>query len=1298
MIEIKSISKRLFFLVLLSLVFLSKNTFSTTFTSTIITTGTWSSSNIWSTSRTGQITSATNSTTVNGTGTLFSSELSVGVVIRNSSHQIIGTVESITSDVLLTLTNTAQVNVTEASYNASIIPTSSDNIVVSDATTLFIDNNYTCNSVSFNSSVTASNAIYFSDTFKLTVNGAITLNDPSVNNLSSSLSIQNGKVECASLNLYGSTFLRKTEVLITSGTLDINGSLTCTNAFANSINISSSGKLKFGGSISTNLTLVLAGGNTSTIYFDAEGDQTLPQIIYYNIELSGSGTKTGFSYGIQNNFVLSGTANTTTSSVLNLAGNLTIGNGCTFNIASYNITVNGTTTINTGGWLSINSVSPTIIFNDLTINTNGTILNTLNHSYTVKGNFTNNSNFSSGTGTITFSGTSKSINGTVIASINNLAISGTYTLNSELIITNSLSGSGTLTMGATGKMQINCSNTPTITSLSANIPGNTITYGYEGAQTILNINYHNLSLSGSGLKNLQTGTTTINGNLSLSGSASTTLVRNLDINGNANLSGTGIFTSNSFTVNLSGDFTCINRDQLNFAGTLILDGINQTFTSTGGTTIPIANLTLIGGIKTFNSTVYVANTLNINSDSKYQFGEQVNLGIEIKNLSGTGVFAAKACEYYGNQIIISGTAANVNLYMDPVLYHIATVSNVKTSGNLNFMTAIAINYQFIMSGANNVYTVFYDELNLYGNNLTFSNLSNVLVAGGPNSSLKFGGCSTNGSLITLPNDFFNKDTIVLKNLTVDRTNGVKFSTQNIKVTGVVTLSSGNLNTNHKLILASTSSQTARVAPLGTTASITGSVTVERYIPGGSNKRKWRLLSSPINVSGSIMLSQFIDDILVTAPSSIDGGFDDSPSDAASIRTYNESVPGSSNLGWTDPTNISNMINTGYGIGVFVRGTRDLANPYLNWTIPNDVTLDYTGELNSGAIPVTLSFNPSNGDGTTADGFNLVGNPYASPINFDTTGWTKTRIENKFWCYNPNTANYGIYDADLHTGTNGITKYIASGQGFFVRANQLSPSLTFTENIKAVQSGNNYFRPSQSVFPMLRIKLKHESTDYDEALIIIDPINGSSSAYDKHDAGKLFNDALNIYTVTKDRVNLTINAINTPAENDTINLSVWSYDSSGISTKKHQLSFEEYESIDKSINIFLFDNFLNTITDIRTTNQYDFVITSDSKSYGNNRFKLLFNNTSSGINNTENASTVNLFPNPANDKLYVKYVSGNTNRIDYIIYDYMGKMLLQNNALLYNNTAEIAINTLQKGQYFLRINNGHTSITKRFIKN
>lgn len=70
-----------------------------------------------SSSGTGAITCTTSSTTVTGSGTLFTSEASVGKALFNNSGTFIGTINAISSNTSIILNANAAVNVTSGAYN-----------------------------------------------------------------------------------------------------------------------------------------------------------------------------------------------------------------------------------------------------------------------------------------------------------------------------------------------------------------------------------------------------------------------------------------------------------------------------------------------------------------------------------------------------------------------------------------------------------------------------------------------------------------------------------------------------------------------------------------------------------------------------------------------------------------------------------------------------------------------------------------------------------------------------------------------------------------------------------------------------------------------------------------------------------------------------------------------------------------------------------------------------------------------------------------------------------------------------
>ncbi len=540
----------------------------------------------------------------------------------------------------------------------------------------------------------------------------------------------------------------------------------------------------------------------------------------------------------------------------------------------------------------------------------------------------------------------------------------------------------------------------------------------------------------------------------------------------------------------------------------------------------------------------------------------------------------------------------------------------------------------------------------------------------------------------------------ISNLTLNG-QGVTLS-DSVNLRGVLTLTSGTLTTNGRFTFISTADSTAMVATVGT-GTVTGNVIAQRFIPGGAGKRKWRFLSSPINVSGSIALSQYQDDIFVTAPSGSGGGFDVNPfASNSSIRTYTESTPGTVGFGWTDPTNITNTITTGTGVEVFVRGSRNLANPFLNWTVPDNVTIDYIGTLTTGLVTKSLSF--TNNSQTAADGFNLVGNPYQCTIDWQAaSGWTRTNMQNFIWVYDPVLGTYGtISTTGTKSGNLNITRYIAPGQAFFVKATTTGASLEFNENIKVLETPFNFFKnaEAQADVPVLGIYVNdlNDATRSDMCLIEFNP-ESTMNGDDPFDATKFFNDKINLYTISDDLQALTINSIKRPETKDTIRLAFFHYDTTNIRTGAHRLRFDSVANISALLNIYLKDDYTGNTINIRNQNTYDFNLETDVNSHGNNRFKIIFD-LATGISNDKLSKSLNIFPNPANKELQIKMLDSelSNSSANISITNLIGTEIMSIKQVEMKELLKLDISTLANGVYLISVEINGNVTHKKFIKN
>ncbi|MBL4706639.1 MAG: hypothetical protein JKY54_19070, partial [Flavobacteriales bacterium] len=294
------------------------------------------------------------------------------------------------------------------------------------------------------------------------------------------------------------------------------------------------------------------------------------------------------------------------------------------------------------------------------------------------------------------------------------------------------------------------------------------------------------------------------------------------------------------------------------------------------------------------------------------------------------------------------------------------------------------------------------DIDLNGLELSLSgNLLNNGFINHSNGILNFNGTLSNQSITT-------SASTQLYDLTIDNSNGVDIASGSINLLGSLTLTDGTFNTNNALTLVSNISGTARIAEI-TGGSILNDVTAQRYIPAGVTD--FRLLTSPI--SGKTLADWDDDFITAGFPSSNYPSFS-----FVSIQSYNESILGDKNQGWVNPSGISDAIATGQGYYVYCGDASGGTAP---------ITIDITGTPITGTQVIGLTYTDDPGQPADQDGWNLIGNPYASPVDF--TDLSHTSIDNGYWIRDPQSGNMESWDETTSLSALGLADgNLASAQG------------------------------------------------------------------------------------------------------------------------------------------------------------------------------------------------------------------------------------------------------------------------------
>lgn len=802
----------------------------------------------------------------------------------------------------------------------------------------------------------------------------------------------------------------------------------------------------------------------------------------------------------------------------------------------------------------------------------------------------------------------------------------------DFTIPSGFSLTGTIDVSDNAELTIENTTAPTFGTFATN---STLEYNNVAVTLSTSTTYRNLKLSGSGTKTFPGGTITVAGNLTLDGctytGASSLPFSTLLLGGNLNYIGTVTppADANSITLTTNGTVSGTQtitgagntvrwfRIQTTTANTILLSSVGGSSNillgnnSGGGITLvdgSILNMngndfTLFNNISTtnaflFNSTGSIStNTL---TDFIIERSGNGNLGT-LRFTSGTNTIGNLTLNHSGstNNTVVIGNTLNIagTLTLTAGVFDANNVTTLNSTSSLIYNGGSMINYT-IPTSLNNFTlptgtTALSNDISLSGNlNLGSNTLdigSNTLTING-DITRTTGSIKTNGGKLILEgtssstlhfDQTTDGTTNKLKDLTINRTGATVTLGNKLQIAhnGTVTVTAGTLAASGNLVLTSTLGGTARIAELAAGAAVSGNVEIQRYMVGGaSSQRGWRYMSSPV---ASSTYAQLIDDIFITGPGGASNGFDWT-GNSSSVMTYEES----SSRGWKNITSPSNTWNPGKGAIVFFRGDRTQTSSITNTNVaPNSFALDYSGNINSGSFTINLDYDNTTGVAAN-QGWNLIGNPYPSQIDWDLV--TKTSgVNSHYYLINPTSKNY----LSANTGI------IAIGQGFFVQVNASGQSVSFEENDKTSSNGTAYFKTATNP---ITIKMHLDSVQNDVAKIFF--VTGASKNYlFTEDAIKLNNAVYNLSIVTPNNIDVQNSYVphlgNTGT--DTFELKVTS-----TTNTSYYLSFDNFAQIPSGKAILLLDKQNNSITNLRLNGNYQFAINNSQSSSFGNRFLLI----------------------------------------------------------------------------------------------
>lgn len=467
---------------------------------------------------------------------------------------------------------------------------------------------------------------------------------------------------------------------------------------------------------------------------------------------------------------------------------------------------------------------------------------------------------------------------------------------------------------------------------------------------------------------------------------------------------------------------------------------------------------------------------------------------------------------------------------------------------------------------------------------------------------------------------------------------------------------------------------------------TGSVQVQQYIPG---KRAYRFLAHPFTTNTP--LSQLAYAFDISGSNGSTNGFTNSSNNAPTAFWYNpltaNGTTTSANPGWIPYTSMTdtgvNQWHPMEGIRVMIRGTRGQGLTAASYT-PSPTTINMFGTPAQGDRTATLAANLNKG-------FNLIGNPYAAPIDLSLVDYGNT-VGSNIWVWD---AKQGIDGGYVSQPRN--VSYILPAYGAFeIRATaNTGATVTFHESSKVTKTPAALFKTTDAMGSnvlQLHITSDFKTQSWDRLLVYFN--DSASDNNDQFDGEKLQNDDLNFYSYSADSAQQSID-VRPYVPGEVIKL--------GLTTdvpQIYEMSVDNLE-VDPGVVVYLHDKWLHKVELLSEGYVYEFDVTSDPASQGDNRFELnLAVPSTAGVANVTAANKLNvsIAPNPVTTVAKLTYAAAESGATTLKVTNVIGQQVyMQELGNQQSGAVIIPVAELASGIYMVTLKCGNEMITKRLVK-
>jgi hypothetical protein len=412
--------------------------------------------------------------------------------------------------------------------------------------------------------------------------------------------------------------------------------------------------------------------------------------------------------------------------------------------------------------------------------------------------------------------------------------------------------------------------------------------------------------------------------------------------------------------------------------------------------------------------------------------------------------------------------------------------------------------------------------------------------------------------------------------------------------------------------------------------------------------------------------------------------------------------------------MSNWVNLNASFpSVYANNENVLYNGWLNYMQPSNIMIPMKGyafQMGNEVSPklIQLSGSVNNGDMAIplfnnnqpyTKGFNLISNPYPSPIDWDAAvGWNKINVDNAIYYFDADSVD--LYGGQYNTYINGISSnglannIIPAFQSFFVHVSDgeypVAGNLGFSNLVRLNKFSDSY-RKVNSTQSKTAIKLTVKSINSNrfDNLVIYEDQSATLQNSSKLDAIKLWNTGLltpNFYIISNNK-KLAIHAINNLDSVGIIPLGISLQEEGMVYFNKQDLGLNKL-----SIHCYLHDKLLNKLISLDNDQGYE---TNLIKGPIENRFELVVSKNvifEMPLNEMTNANH-NFMVYAEGKKIYIKINSINS-RTRVILTNLNGQQLFIKEyemAGLY--TIE---NQLSSGIYIIELSDSKNKLVKKIF--